>query len=97
MSVMKEHAVIINTSHGGIIDERALFTRLEISQNNYSILDIREKEPPDSDDPLGLLPNVILTPHIAGITHESSQRVAELIFEEVDRVFMGQPALTAIV
>ncbi|MFC4769403.1 NAD(P)-dependent oxidoreductase [Effusibacillus consociatus] len=96
LSVMKETAVIINTSRGGIIDERALLSCLEQSPQRFAILDVREVEPPAPEDPFRLLPNVILTPHIAGVTHESSQRVAEFIFRDIDRVLSGQPPLGAV-
>lgn len=97
LAVMKEDAVLINTSRGGIIDEGALFTWLKKRTENFAFLDVRETEPPVSDDPFNFLTNVILTPHIAGITHESSQRVAELVLEDVDRVLVCEKALAAVV
>lgn len=97
LAVMKEDAVLINTSRGGIIDEGALFTYLKKWPKRFAFLDVRETEPPASDDPFNLLTNVILTPHIAGITHESSQRVAELVLEDINRVLICEKALSAVV
>lgn len=97
LAVMKEDAVLINTSRGGIIDEGALFTYLKKWPKRFAFLDVRETEPPASDDPFNLLTNVKLTPHIAGITHESSQRVAELVLEDINRVLICEKALSAVV
>ncbi|UOF91534.1 hydroxyacid dehydrogenase [Fodinisporobacter ferrooxydans] len=96
LAEMKETAVLINTARGGIIHESALHTSLQNHPNRYAFLDVREKEPPAADDPFRQLPNVILTPHVAGITQESSQRVAEMIFEDIDQVLQGQQVLTEV-
>lgn len=96
LAVMKKDAVLINASRGGIIDEGALFTGLKKRPARFAFLDVRETEPSVSDDPFNRLTNVILTPHIAGITHESSQRVAELVFEDIDRVLTSKKALIAV-
>ncbi|GAX90222.1 hydroxyacid dehydrogenase [Effusibacillus lacus] len=97
LSIMKDTAVLINTSRGGILDESALFKSLKQSPRRYAVLDVREKEPPDAKDSLQELPNVLLTPHIAGITHESSERVVELVLGDIDRVLSGLPAVSAVV
>lgn len=89
MKWMKDGAVLINTARGGIIDEAALLESLRAYPKRAAILDVRESEPPAPDDALRLLPNVLLTPHIAGITHESSQRVAEFVLGEVDHALSG--------
>lgn len=91
MKWMKDGVVLINTSRGGIVDESALLHSLQAYPKRAAILDVRETEPPTPDDPYRHLPNALLTPHIAGITHESSQRVAEFILGEVDRALSGRP------
>jgi D-3-phosphoglycerate dehydrogenase len=88
---VKPSAVLINTSRGGIVDESALLKALSTKSLGFAVLDVREQEPPTARDPLAQLPNVLLTPHIAGITQESSRRVAEFILAEIDRAFRGEP------
>ncbi|WP_054968530.1 hydroxyacid dehydrogenase [Alicyclobacillus ferrooxydans] len=87
--LMRDDAVLINTSRGGTVDEGALAEVLVRSPYRSAYLDVREAEPPDADDPLVRLPNVIVTPHVAGITKESSQRVAEFVLKQVDTVLQG--------
>lgn len=96
-SKMKENAVLINTARGGLIDEGALLAILKQFPNRFAILDVREKEPPEKEDPFCLLPNVLLTPHIAGITHESVQRVTEFVLADVDRVLSCQKAIGEVI
>lgn len=84
LEMMKEDALIINTARGGIIDEAALREGLQAYPRRFAVLDVREQEPPQADDQLFGLQNVLLTPHIAGITHESSRGVAQFILQQVD-------------
>jgi D-3-phosphoglycerate dehydrogenase len=94
--VMKESAVLINTARGGIVDEAALLQSLVQRPRRFAILDVREQEPPGAQDPFTTLDNVLLTPHIAGITQESSQRVADMVLGDVDRVLRGGTALGSV-
>lgn len=89
MKWMKDGVVLINTSRGGIIDEDALLQTLRAYPKRSAILDVRESEPPHLDDPLSTLPNILMTPHVAGITYESSRRVAEFILSQVDNALSG--------
>lgn len=90
LELMKSNVVIINTSRGGIIDERALAASLREHPDRYAVLDVREQEPPQTDDELFAMSNVLLTPHVAGITHESSRGVAEFILQQVDNKLQGR-------
>lgn len=92
-SKMKPTAFIINTSRGEVLVEKDLALALQQGQLAGAALDVREKEPPAADSPLNGLDNVILTPHTAGLTYESQEKVVEAIAEDVDRVLSGQPAL----
>lgn len=76
LSVMKPTAFIINTARGGIIDEAALAKALGENSVAGAALDVLESEPPQMDNPLMPLKNVILTPHSAALTKECSARVA---------------------
>jgi|AGTN01.2.fsa_nt_gi Phosphoglycerate dehydrogenase and related dehydrogenases len=76
LSLMKPTAYLINTSRGGIIDERMLAKALESGRIAGAALDVLELEPPQADNPLFPLKNVILTPHSAALTNECSERIA---------------------
>lgn len=80
---MKRGAVIINTSRGGIVDEAALARALREGSLAGAALDVFEHEPLAADSALANVPNLILTPHIAGVTQESNVRVGALIAERV--------------
>ncbi|MCL6517194.1 hydroxyacid dehydrogenase [Alicyclobacillus sp.] len=94
---MKQTAVLINTARGGLVDERALADWLTASPDRFAVLDVREVEPPAPDDPLARLPNVLLTPHIAGVTEESAHRVATFILDQVDRASRGEPVQGVVI
>jgi (S)-sulfolactate dehydrogenase len=80
---MKRGAVIVNTSRGGIVDEAALAAALRSGHLAGAALDVFEHEPLAAGSVLGDCPNLILTPHIAGLTHESNVRVSAFIAERV--------------
>jgi phosphoglycerate dehydrogenase-like enzyme len=93
LSMMKPNAIIINTARGGIIDEKALLDALQSGTIAGAALDVREQEPPDPNDPLSKLDNVIATPHIAGPTLESFPKRAVNGFANIMRVWNGEPPL----
>jgi (S)-sulfolactate dehydrogenase len=80
---MKAGAVLINTSRGGIVDEAATVAALKEGRLGGAAFDVFDKEPlPDS--PLFKdVPNLLLTPHVAGVTAESNDRVSNMIAREV--------------
>lgn len=96
LALMKPTAVVINTSRGGIVDEAALADALRAGRLGGAALDVREHEPPGLDDPLAAFPTVLLTPHIAGLTHESQTRVCTAVAQDVARVLRGERAIFAI-
>jgi phosphoglycerate dehydrogenase-like enzyme len=73
-SLMKRTAFLVNTSRGGVVDEQALYKALVEGKIAKAALDVFEKEPISLDNPLLGLKNVILTPHIAGITQDTSTK-----------------------
>ena len=93
LALMKPSAVIINTSRGGVIDEAALAHALSSGTIAAAGMDVMEHEPPDPDDPLLKLDNLIITPHTAGPTRESIPKRAANSFENIQRVWNGEPPL----
>lgn len=76
LNLMKETAYLINTSRGDIIDENALIKVLNENRIAGAALDVFKKEPLKADNPLLSFPNVIVSPHVAGSTKESNERIA---------------------
>ncbi|QGA54009.1 hydroxyacid dehydrogenase [Sulfolobus sp. E5-1-F] len=89
--LMKKNAIIINTSRGGIIDEEALYEALVNKTIAGAGLDVLSVEPPLETNPLLKLENVIITPHIGGVTAEAFERGAENAILEVMRFLKGEP------
>lgn len=79
LAAMKPRAVLINTARGGVIDEAALAAALRDGRLAGAALDVFEQEPLPAGSVLDGVPNLILTPHIAGVTREANQRVSHLI------------------
>lgn len=75
-AAMKPGAVIVNCARGGIVDEAALYEALTSGRLRGAGLDVFEREPSPADNPLFGLENVIVSPHIAGVTVESTIRMS---------------------
>lgn len=80
---MKPGAILINTARGGIVDESALVAALREGRLSGAALDVFDVEPVPAANPFEGVPNLILTPHIAGVTAESNVRVSQLIADQV--------------
>jgi (S)-sulfolactate dehydrogenase len=83
LGLMKRDAVLINTARGGIVDEAALAGMLKEGRLGGAALDVFDQEPLAAGSPLAGAPRLLLTPHIAGVTVESNERVSALIAERV--------------
>ena len=80
---MKPGAVLINTARGGIIDELALAAALRSGQLGGAAIDVFGAEPLPASPHFDGCPNLLLTPHIAGVSAESNERVSLLIADKV--------------
>jgi phosphoglycerate dehydrogenase-like enzyme len=93
---MKPGALFLNTSRGEVVDEMALLDALRSGHLGGAALDVRITEPPVIGE-LEKLPNVLLMPHIAALTHEAQARVTRAICDDVGRVLEGRAPLNAVV
>ena len=87
---MKPTAYVINTARGGILDELALAEALRIGQVAGAGIDVWDIEPPALDHPLLAFDNVIATPHIAGVTVEARQAMAEYAVAQWRTIWRGE-------
>lgn len=88
---MKPSAYLVNTARGGIVDQPALHAALTAGVIRGAALDVFDREPPASDEPLLRLPNVIAAPHLAGVTRESFDRMAVVGVTNLLSVLDGKP------
>jgi D-3-phosphoglycerate dehydrogenase len=86
---MKKDAFLVNTSRGGIVDEKALYDALKQGQIAGAALDVFEKEPP-AGNPLLELENFIGSPHLGGITSEAISRIGMTVARDVVAVLNGE-------
>jgi len=96
LAVMKPSAIIVNTSRGPVIDEKALTAVVAAGKLFGAGLDVFDEEPTPPDNPLLKLDNVILTAHLAGPTFESNITRLRNGFDNVQRVARGEPALWVV-
>jgi D-3-phosphoglycerate dehydrogenase len=86
---LKRGAIIINVSRGPVMDESALLEALQSGHLAGAGLDVWNPEPPAPDNPLLQMDNVIATPHIAGVTHETRLRSNPVAAEQIVMVLRG--------
>jgi phosphoglycerate dehydrogenase-like enzyme len=88
---MKKGAILINVARGALVDERALVEALKSGHLAGAGLDVFEEEPLPPDSPLWHMPNVVITPHIGGLSERTRQRVFERFLENLRRFLAGEP------
>jgi phosphoglycerate dehydrogenase-like enzyme len=93
LRAMRPHAYLVNIARGRIIDEQALIRALREGWIGGAGLDVTAQEPLPADSPLYSMPNVILTPHISGVSVHYEQRLATLFAENLRRYRSGQTLL----
>jgi (S)-sulfolactate dehydrogenase len=85
IATMKRGAILINTARGGIVDDAAVAAALKSGQLGGAAIDVFEKEPLPASEVFAGCPNLILTPHIAGVSAEANVRVSSMIADAVIR------------
>ncbi|MFI9625358.1 hydroxyacid dehydrogenase [Streptomyces sp. NPDC052042] len=90
LSAMATGTTLINTSRGSLVDEEALLPEL-VSGRLHAVLDVTDPELPAADSPLYELPNVLLTPHVAGSLGGELHRMADQALDELERYVQGRP------
>ena len=89
IGLMKPTACIINVARGALVDEDAMHRALLSGRLGGAGIDVFSTEPPDATLPVYQLPNVFVTPHVAGETTDTSRYRAEAMAENVDRIAQG--------
>ncbi|MCM2412279.1 hydroxyacid dehydrogenase [Streptomyces sp. RKAG290] len=90
LSAMPAGATLINTARGSLVDEDALLPELT-SGRLHAVLDVTDPDPPRALSPLYDLPNVLLTPHVAGSLGNELHRMADQALDELERFASGLP------
>ncbi|OYT67514.1 MAG: D-glycerate dehydrogenase [Candidatus Wolframiiraptor sp. EX4484-121] len=90
LRLMKKTAILVNTSRGPVVEQKALTRALREGWIAGAGLDVFEEEPIPADDPLLKLDNVVLTPHIASASHDTRNRMAEYAAEGIIKVLKGE-------
>jgi D-3-phosphoglycerate dehydrogenase / 2-oxoglutarate reductase len=102
LDLLRPAAIVVNTSRGGIVDERALLERLRDGRLAGAGLDVIEAERVDMNDPLPhsatdlAAPGLVVTPHIAGQTEESLRQVGLLAVESIEAALAGETPPRAV-
>lgn len=93
-ATMKPDALVINTSRGGVVDEKALYQALKDEKIGGAAIDVFEKEP--YNGPLSNLPNCLLTSHMGSMSHDCRTRMEIEATEEAIRFLQGKPLLSPV-
>jgi len=96
LKLMKPSAYLINAARAQVVNKDALLKSLKEGNIAGAAFDVFWKEPVDSKDELLKLDNFLLTPHIAGWTHEAIDSITDIIFINIERVLRGQLPLTLV-
>ena len=91
LAKMKDGAILINTSRGGLLDEAAVKAALESGRLRAAAVDVVSEEPITADNPLLTAPNCIITPHMAWAPLESRQRLLDCVIENIRCFLDGKP------
>ncbi|WP_219536447.1 hydroxyacid dehydrogenase [Nonomuraea guangzhouensis] len=93
---MKHDATLINSARGGLVDEAALVDVLSRRTDLFAVLDVTDPEPPVDGSPLFTMPNIVVTPHVAGSLGHERRRHGETMADELARYVAEEPLLYEI-
>lgn len=96
LRAMKDHSTLINTARGSLVDTRALEVECATGRI-HALLDVTEPEPLPRDSVLYDLPNVVITPHIAGSLGTETRRMSDAALDDLERYLSGQELLAQVV
>lgn len=95
LAMMKPEAILVNVGRGEVINEADLMAALKAKTIAGAALDVRAQEPPSKGE-MEAIPNLILTPHVAGITKESQLRINQILTSNIELVLNSKPATHAV-
>jgi len=95
LGLMKPDAIIVNVGRGEVINEADLMAAIKAKTIAGAALDVRTQEPPVMGE-METIPNLILTPHVAGITKESQLRINQILTSNIELVLNSKPATHAV-
>ncbi len=95
LALMKSDAIIVNVGRGEVINEADLLVALKAKTIAGAALDVRGQEPPVKGE-MEEIPNLILTPHVAGITKESQLRINQILTSNIELILNSKPATHAV-
>jgi phosphoglycerate dehydrogenase-like enzyme len=96
LASMKPNATFVNTARGAVVREEEMIEVLKQRPDLFALLDVTYPEPPVEGSPLYTLPNVVLTPHIAGSLDRECRRMGQYAVDELRRYVNGEPQQWAI-
>ncbi len=96
LNAMKPTAVLVNLARGGLIDEQAMIQALTAQKIGGAALDVFEQEPLPPESPLWTLPNVIVSPHIAGASVNYHRKAVALFIDNLHRYLDHQPLMNRL-
>jgi phosphoglycerate dehydrogenase-like enzyme len=88
---MKPNATLINSSRGVVVCQQELVAVLRLRPDLIAVLDVTDPEPPLPNSELFTVPNIVLTPHIAGSTGRECRRMGDAMVAELERYLSGTP------
>ena len=91
LALMKDNAILINTARGSLLNEKDLYEHMSKGKLQYACIDVTDPEPPEADNPLRGLPNVIFSPHLAGLTNNGLGRIGKGVVEQIMAYAAGAP------
>ncbi len=93
---MKPNAIFINTARGGVVNQEDLATVLKERKLMGAAVDVYDPEPPPYDHPYFGLDNIVMTPHIGGISEEAARETTETIARNLIKAILGEKVETIV-